>query len=80
MDRTVTLTTPLDKDRLAALRAGDMILLSGTVYAARDTAHRRIVESLDRGEEAPFPLTGSVIYYVGPTPVRAGAGRQYRQG
>lgn len=68
MDRTVTLTTPLDKDRLAALRAGDMILLSGTVYAARDTAHRRIVESLDRGEEAPFPLTGSVIYYVGPTP------------
>ena len=38
MDRTVTLTTPLDKDRLATLRAGDMILLSGTVYAARDTA------------------------------------------
>ncbi len=68
MDRTVTLTTPLDKDRLATLRAGDMILLSGTVYAARDTAHRRIVESLDRGEEAPFPLTGSVIYYVAHTP------------
>ena len=43
MDRTVTLTTPLDKDLLATLRAGDMILLSGTVYAARDTAHRRIV-------------------------------------
>lgn len=68
MCRAVTLTTPLDKERLAVLRAGDLVLLSGTVYAARDTAHRRIVERLDRGEDAPFPLAGSVIYYVGPTP------------
>lgn len=68
MSRSFTLTTPLDRESLASLRAGDRVLLSGTVYAARDTAHRRIVESLDRGEEAPFPLAGSVVYYVGPTP------------
>ncbi len=72
MAQAVTLTTPLDKERLADLRAGDLVLLSGTVYAARDTAHRRIVESLDRGAEPPFPLTGSVIYYVGPTPPAPG--------
>lgn len=68
MGQTISLTTPLDKERLSPLRAGDLVLLSGTVYAARDVAHRRIVESLDRGEQPPFPLAGSVIYYVGPTP------------
>ena len=68
MSQAVSLTTPLDKERLSALRAGDLVLLSGTVYTARDAAHRRIAESLDRGEEAPFPLAGAVIYYLGPTP------------
>lgn len=68
MSQPVSLTTPLDKESLSALRAGDLVLLSGTVYAARDVAHRRIAESLDRGGQPPFPLAGAVIYYLGPTP------------
>lgn len=68
MSRPIALTAPVDKEQLAGLRAGDLVLVSGTVYAARDTAHRRIVECLDRGEEPPFPLAGAVVYYMGPTP------------
>lgn len=68
MNCPIALTAPLSRACMAALRAGDLVTLTGTVYAARDTAHRRMVESLDRGEEPPFPLAGAVIYYVGPTP------------
>lgn len=50
------------------LRAGDKILLSGTIYTARDAAHKRLFQMLDRGEELPFPLEGASIYYAGPTP------------
>lgn len=56
-----------------SLKAGDRILLSGTVYTARDAAHKRIFELLDRGEALPFDIGGAVIYYTGPTP--AGGGR-----
>ena len=66
------LTTPLTKDALAKLRAGDTVLLSGTVYTARDAAHLRLTELLDAGKPLPFPLEGSVVYYVGPTPERPG--------
>lgn len=54
------------------LKAGDKILLSGTVYTSRDAAHKRIMELLDRGEELPYKLEGSVIYYAGPTPAQKG--------
>ena len=54
------------------LRAGDRVLLSGTVYTARDAAHKRICAMLDRGERPPFPLEGSVVYYAGPTPTPPG--------
>ena len=50
------------------LRAGDRIILSGTVYTARDAAHKRIFELMEAGEKLPFELEGAVIYYVGPTP------------
>ena len=66
------LTTPVTREMLAPLKAGDTILLSGTVYTARDAAHKRLMERLDAGEELPFPLEGSAIYYVGPTPERPG--------
>ena len=66
------LTTPVTKEDLAPLRAGDTVLLSGTVYTARDAAHKRLMERLDAGEELPFDLKGSAIYYVGPTPERPG--------
>ena len=54
------------------LKAGDRVLLSGTVYTARDAAHKRIFELLDRGEALPFNLNGAVIYYTGPTPAQNG--------
>ena len=65
------LTTPLTKEQLQDLKAGDRVTISGVIYTARDAAHKRIVEALDRGE-MPFPLEGSVIYYVGPAPAKPG--------
>ena len=56
------------------LKAGDTVLLSGVVYTARDQAHKRMMEALDKGETLPFDLEGSAIYYVGPTPERPGVG------
>ncbi len=66
------LTTPVTPADLAPLHAGDTVLLSGVVYTARDAAHKRMMELLDAGEPLPFPLEGSAIYYVGPTPERPG--------
>ena len=61
------LTTPCTAADLAPLKAGDTVLLSGVVYTARDQAHKRMLEALDKGEKLPFDLEGSAIYYVGPT-------------
>ena len=66
------LTTPLTREMLAPLRAGDTVLLSGVVYTARDAAHGRMAELLDEGKALPFDLKGAAIYYVGPTPERPG--------
>ena len=66
------LTTPCTAEDLAPLKAGDTVLLSGVVYTARDQAHKRMLEALDKGEKLPFALEGSAIYYVGPTPERPG--------
>ena len=68
----IRLTTPLSAEMIARLRAGDRILLSGVVYTARDTAHKRLVQMLERGEKLPFDLDGQVIYYAGPSPTRPG--------
>ena len=68
----IRLTTPLSKEDVERLRAGDRVLLSGVVYTARDTAHKRLIAMLDRGEELPLDLDGQVIYYVGPSPSRPG--------
>ncbi len=72
MSKTFAATPPLTSDDLAQYRAGDIIVLTGTIYTARDAAHKRIVEMLDKGEELPFDLEGAVIYYVGPTPASPG--------
>ena len=66
------LTTPATREDLAPLKAGDAVLLSGVVYTARDAAHKRMMELLDKGEPLPFPVEGSALYYVGPTPERPG--------
>lgn len=67
-----SLTTPLTREALAPLKAGDTVLLSGTVYTARDAAHARMAEDLDAGRPLPFPIEGAAVYYVGPTPERPG--------
>ena len=66
------LTTPVTREDLAPLKAGATVLLSGTVYTARDAAHKRMMELLDKGEPLPFPVEGSALYYAGPTPERPG--------
>ena len=64
---------PLTKDIAGDLKAGEYVLLSGTIYTARDAAHKRLVEALERGEALPFPPEGATIYYTGPTPAPPGA-------
>lgn len=64
--------TPLDKQTAESLSTGDMVELTGHIYTARDTAHKRMIELMDKGYELPFPLAGAVIYYAGPTPAPPG--------
>jgi fumarate hydratase subunit beta len=66
------LNTPLTVGDVRALRTGERGFLSGILYTARDTAHRRLVEALDRGEPLPLELEGQVIYFAGPSPARPG--------
>ena len=72
MPSTHHLVTPLSKDDIRRLRIGDLAYISGTIYAARDAAHKRMIEALDRGESLPFNPAGQLIYYVGPTPAKPG--------
>jgi len=62
------INTPLTDDVIASLYAGDMVLLSGEVYTARDVAHKRMYEALMKGEKLPIDLQGTVIFYAAPTP------------
>ena len=66
------ITLPFTDEVVSQLRAGDRLLLSGTLYVARDAAHKRMVEALDRGEELPLDVKGATIYYMGPSPARPG--------
>jgi fumarate hydratase subunit beta len=72
MSDPIRLTTPLNDEDVSQLHAGDEVLLSGTIYTGRDSAHKRIVDALERGEEPPFPLKGAAIFYVGPSPAPPG--------
>jgi fumarate hydratase subunit beta len=68
----IRIETPLTDETVERLRAGDRVLISGVIYTARDAAHKRMVEALQRGEPPPFDLKGQIIYYVGPTPPKPG--------
>lgn len=70
MDRY--LNVPYTKEEAKSLKAGDMVYLTGTVYTARDAAHKRMSEILDAGNQLPLSLEGNVIYYMGPSPAREG--------
>jgi len=69
---TRRLETPLIREVVRSLKAGDQVLLSGVIYTGRDAAHARLVELLNDGKPLPVDLRGQVIYYVGPTPARPG--------
>lgn len=66
------ITAPLDKGVTEKLKAGDYVWISGTIYTARDAAHKRMQEALDRGERLPVDWKGNIIYYMGPSPAREG--------
>ena len=72
MDQAIDLKTPLTAQDVEPLRAGDRITISGTVYTARDAAHKRLIDLLEAGKELPIPVEGQVIYYVGPSPASPG--------
>ncbi len=61
---------PVTREEARQLKAGDYVYITGTIYTARDAAHKRMQETLDRGEELPFSIKGNVIYYMGPSPAR----------
>ena len=66
------LTAPMTREQARQLRCGDTVLFTGTIYTARDAAHKRLVELLDKGQPLPFDIEGAVIYYAGPTPAQKG--------
>ncbi len=72
MEEPIKLNTKDIKEAAKTLCAGDSVLLSGTVYTARDAAHKKICALIDNGEKIPFELDGAVIYYAGPTPAPEG--------
>lgn len=63
---------PIDKDTAKQLKAGDMVYISGTIFTARDAAHKRMAETLASGGKLPIELEGNTIYYMGPSPAREG--------
>lgn len=68
----IQLTTPLKKDTVKELKAGDQVLISGVIYTGRDAAHKRMIEQLEAGESLPFDVKEAIIYYVGPSPAKPG--------
>lgn len=68
----INITSPIDGKTIGKLTVGTPVLISGIVYTARDAAHQRLNQALDKGERLPFNLKGQTIYYVGPTPGRPG--------
>ena len=72
MKEIVDLQAPLNKEAVLKLKAGDEVLISGTIYTARDMAHKRLCESIEKGESLPIDIKGAVFYFVGPSPAREG--------
>ena len=66
------ISAPIKKEEIANLKSGDYVYITGTIYTARDAAHKRMQETLDRGENLPISLTENLIYYMGPSPAREG--------
>ena len=71
MEKRITL--PLTREAAREIKSGERLLLSGVIYTARDAAHKRLVELVEKGEKLPFDIENATIYYVGPTPAKPGS-------
>ena len=72
MINNLHITSPIDAEIIEKLTAGTQVLISGVIYTARDMAHRRLIQALDKGEKLPFNLNGQTLYYMGPSPAQPG--------
>jgi fumarate hydratase subunit beta len=72
MSEKKIVTAPLTKETIDSLKAGDYVYISGTIYTARDAAHKRMYETMGEGKELPIELKDNIIYYLGPSPARPG--------
>lgn len=70
--KEIKITTPLNDEIIKKLNAGDRVYITGTIYTARDAAHKRMIESLKNGQDLPFNIKNTIIYYVGPCPPKPG--------
>lgn len=68
----ISITTPLTREKVRTLKSGDSCLISGVIYTARDAAHKRLCELVEKGEKLPLDVRDSIIYFVGPTPPKPG--------
>ena len=68
----IKVSTPLLKEDLKKLKAGDQVLICGSIYTSRDAGHKRMVDQLAKGDSLPFDVVNSIIYYVGPSPAKPG--------
>lgn len=68
----MNITAPLTKETALSLKAGDSVKISGTIYTARDAAHKLMTEAIKKGEKLPFDVANQIIYYVGPCPAKPG--------
>ncbi len=71
-DKIIKLHTPVTEDDVTSLKAGDIVLIDGTLFTGRDAAHKRLCEMIEKNQPLPFDLNDSVVYYVGPTPAKPG--------
>lgn len=72
MKEAIKIATPLDDEKVIQLKTGDLVNITGYIYAARDAAHKRIFELIEKGQKLPIELKGQIIFYAGPTPVKSG--------
>jgi len=70
--KVVNIKTPIDEKTVESLEAGDQVFITGVIYSARDSAHKRLVEALDKKEKLPLDIKNQIIYYMGPAPAKPG--------
>lgn len=70
--QSISITTPLTKETIGSLRAGQQVRITGVLYTARDAAHAKLVQAIEQGARLPVDLNGALIYYAGPTPAKPG--------